>query len=160
MRRLRLTRLLPIGLLVAACSSPTAPETLAFQRLSPTASSFEIHSAIAERERLVIRDAGAWVAFWTRMHASGSPEPPRPAVDFSTEMIVAVGMGARHTGGFQITMPSAKVEAGVLVIDVVSQSPGASCFVTQAVTHPVDLARVQRFADVRFEERDTVFNCG
>jgi hypothetical protein len=144
---------------MSACSSPTSPDTLNFQRLAPTAASFENSSAIADQERLVIRDTAAWISFWTRMNSNSQPEPPRPAVDFSKEMIVAVAMGSRATGGFQITMPAARVEGSALIVEVLSRSPGPSCFVTLAVTHPVDLARVQRFADVRFEERDIVTNC-
>jgi len=152
--------LLLVVVVVAGCTSPTTPETVGFSRLSAGASSYSTSTGITERERTVICDAGTWAAFWTRMHAKSGAEPPRPAIDFSTEMIVAVAMGARATGGFHITMPSAKVEAGVLVVEVVSQSPGASCFTTQATTQPVDLARARPFADVRFEERDVVFNCG
>lgn len=159
MRHFRLTHLLP-ALLMAACSSPTEPEALDFQRLSTTASSFANNTTLSQRERLVIRDNAAWIAFWTRMNANHQPEPFRPAVDFSKEMIVAVAMGERESGGYQITMPSARVEAGSLIVDVLSRSPGPTCVVTAAITQPVDLARVQRYADVRFEERDIVTTCG
>lgn len=154
-------RLLPAIMLGVACSSPTAPEPVAFARLSPEKPSFEFSSGVTQKERVVIRDADAWSALWARIYMNRSPVPVLPAVDFSREMIVAVSMGARESTGYNIFMTGARIDAGSMVVDVVSQSPGRNCFVLTVITEPVDLARVQRFnGDVRFEERDAVFNCG
>jgi len=120
----RAVRLLPVILIAVACSTPTASEPVTFERLSPERSTFEFNTGINQQERLVIGDADAWAAFWARMYANRSPVPERPAVDFSKEVIVAVAMGARPSGGYAILVSGAKRQAGVLVIDVTSRSLG------------------------------------
>ena len=59
-------------------------------------------SALTERERLVIPDADAWAEFWARLTAEELPRPALPAVDFTSEMVLAASMGSRPSGGYTI----------------------------------------------------------
>ena len=53
-------------------------------------------SEIVVARQVTIRDQDAWTALWQEHAASR----PRPAVDFSSEMVVGVFLGTRPTAGF------------------------------------------------------------
>lgn len=117
-------------------------------------------SGISDRRRLVIGDADAWAAFWTEMHASLSPAPELPAVDFSTRIVVAAAMGRRATGGYAIRIESVSRRGDDLEVVVVESSPGAGCLTTQALTAPATAVSVARPAgDVEFVERTETVGC-
>ncbi len=77
-------------------------------------------------------------------------------------MVVVVALGARPTGGYGILIDGASESAngGVAVI-VDSSSPASDCFVSDALTQPVDIARVPvRDGAVTFVEQSHETNCG
>ena len=122
---------------------------------------FEQYSGISQAQNFVIRDAGAWSALWQRIYAGQTPVPPLPGVDFNTQIVVAAALGGRPTGGYDIVLTQAAIDSAGVVIGVRASSPGASCFVTQAFTHPIDLARLAKTdAPVRFAETQVAADCG
>src|SRR5438128_2485214 len=64
----------------------------------------------------VIRTQAEWAALWKKLHATQIPPPAAPKVDFAKEMVLAVFMGERPTGGHAITID--RVELGAKEIRV------------------------------------------
>src|SRR5688572_2509444 len=148
----------------AACSASMAPgepgRAVPLVRLRPEPYSFTNYSGLDQPERMVVRDEAAWREVWAAIWQGHSPEPPLPEVDFVQEMLVVVALGERPTGGFGIFADSAFTEGEELVIRVRTIAPGPRCYTTQALTQPVDVARVPRTdLAVRFRDQPEVHEC-
>jgi hypothetical protein len=148
----------------AACGSPTGSsspgEALGITRLRVEPFSLTYASGLRERQRLVVRDASAWQQAWSSIWRGTSPEPPIPQVDFGREIVVVAAMGERLTGGFTILIDSALEGTSGVSIRIRSISPGSGCGTTQALTQPVDIARVpRRDGSVTFDERLETQEC-
>ena len=147
----------------AACSASVVPEepgrAVPLVRLRAEPYSFTYSSGLAQPERIVVRDEGAWREVWEVIWRQHSPQP-LPEVDFSQEMLVVVALGERPTGGFGILADSAFADDKELVIRVRTITPGPRCGTTQALTQPVDVARVPRTElAVRFRDQPEVHEC-
>lgn len=139
-------------------SAPTNPSP------APAAGNLEIrrigqwaNTGIAESRRLVIRDNQAWSAFWTELGVGDRPE-----VDFNRNVVVAVAMGQRSSGGYDIAVQGVSGVAGELTVDVVETSPAPTCATTMALTQPVDVVVVVGGAGSRswnFRERKETRGC-
>ncbi len=82
-----------------------------------------------EASEMVIRTPGRWKSVWEWLE-----EEPRIQFDVSQDMAVGIFLGVRRTGGYGITILSAKEEDRVFVIHYVETKPRG--FVTQALTTP------------------------
>ena len=137
---------------------PNAP--IALTRITPNAPSIVYYSGLVDPARLVIDNPATLASVWARAFADESEPPPIPRVDFRRERVIVAALGGRATGGYGIELASADVEGGQVVVDVVSTSPGQGCAVTQALTQPVDMAKIALSAmGIRFVEHATVRNC-
>jgi hypothetical protein len=148
-----------------ACQAPFGPGELGspvpFERLRAEPYSFVFHSGLRESQRLVVRTPEALAETWAAIWARHSPIPELPDVDFTREMLVVTALGERPTGGYGILIDSAFETPSGITIGVRTISPGQGCVVTQAVTQPVDLARLARSdAPVQFRAQAEVHRCG
>jgi hypothetical protein len=126
-------------LLVAALAQAVAPAwtTIAQGRIS----------GIDERREVVVRSAAEWDALWRQHSSSGAA----PAVDFSTEMVAAIFLGTRPTGGYSLDILSAAPLGGALIVEYTERRPGGDAIVTQVLTAPFHMIRLPRFdGPVRF----------
>ena len=142
-------RLLPFALLgLAACGSGSgttgAPAVQPDTTPAQAAADLEIRrigrwvgSGIRGVRRLVIRDPATWAHFWSELGAG-----VRPEVDFSRDLVIAVALGQRPTGGHDIAVQRVARTGGQLRITVLETSPGPGCMTTQAQTQPVDVVVV------------------
>lgn len=118
----------------------------------------------------VVEDDAAWQVLWLAHAGSGSA----PAVDFATEKVVGIWLGARPTGGY--TASIAAITPGTVLgvpcfdavcppqgmfVSVIESQPGAACVVTQAVTHPFHIVRMARatWGGVMVEIETRVVEC-
>lgn len=163
--------MLAAAVALAGCSNEaTSPETmrvpadaarLAEDRvLQGNLVTFRFYSGLAQRERVVVRTDEEWTRVWERITHRVSPPVPRPAVDFSQEMVVVVAMGGRPTGGYAIAVEGVFEAEGRLYAAVLEKSPGAACILTQALTQPIDVVRIpRRDGIVSFVERAETVDC-
>lgn len=129
-------------------------------RFSDDSFAYTFYSGITSRQAFVIRDQAAWSELWQNIHATTTPAPPLPEVDFSQEMVLAAALGTRSSGGYDVVLGDAAEDAAGLHVEVTESSPGAGCATTQALTQPVDLARMQRHdGPVQFVETRRVVPC-
>lgn len=111
-------------------------------------------------QRTVIRDDATWRAMWAVIMQNVSPPPELPSVDFTKEMLVVAALGERRSGGFSIAIDSASSTASGAMVVVHVTTPGPQCMNTQAITSPVDVARIPRITGtVQFRDRVTVDDC-
>jgi hypothetical protein len=127
-----LTLLLAAGVLAAEA----APRTIARGA----------HSEIRKTERATARTQAEWAALWKR-HAGTLPQAAEvPKVDWSKEMVLAVFMGERSTGGYFVQIRGAREQAGKLAAEVEYGMPKPGGFVTEAFTAPFHIVAVSKSA--------------
>jgi hypothetical protein len=106
-----------------------------------------ITSQIDGARQATARTAGEWQTLWTQ-HAG---DRPRPQVDFSKEMVVAVFLGSRPTAGFSVEIVGAREEGATLVVSYKETRPQPGTVAAQILTSPLHIVAVPKHADVRFE---------
>lgn len=99
----------------------------------------------------IVRSADEWQALWTR-HESNQP---LPVVDFSKEMVAAVALGTRPTGGWTIDVVGAEPRGDGLVIRYVVRGPQPGQVAPMVITSPFHFVRLARSeGKVAFEKVD------
>jgi len=104
--------------------------------------------------RLAILDTADWGAIWKRIVGNSNPAPV-PAVDFSREMLLVVGMGQAPCMGYQINVDTVFRDKDKRIYAVVRERHhGSRCGCLNEVVSPVDVVRVPRSVrPVTFLER-------
>ena len=108
-----------------------------------------VTSNMDDSRQAAVRTAGEWSRLWTQ-HGG---ERTRPAVDFSTEVVVAVFMGSRPTAGFSIEVVRVREEGPALVVSYKETRPAPDSVAAQILTSPFHIVAVPKGAttDVKFE---------
>jgi hypothetical protein len=106
-------------------------------------------SRVDAPRQVVARTAAEWSALWRR-HAAGRPAPP---VDLSKEMVVAVFLGSRNTGGYAVDVVSVGREAsGVVMVRYRERTPPRGAVTAQVITAPYVIIAIPQTADeISFE---------
>ena len=106
------------------------------------------NSGIEMRQEVVVRTADEWRGLWS----SHSPGETAPAVDLSKELVAAVFLGTRPTGGFGVDVVRARRDGDAVVVEYVERRPDPGLLVTQALTSPFHIVRLPRHdGAVRFQ---------
>ena len=107
-------------------------------------------SNIDDARRVLVRTDAEWTTLWRQHH----PDKPRPAVDFSKEMVVGVFMGSRPNAGFSTAIVSATAANGALIVRYSEKVPAPGSISAQVLTFPFHLVAIPKAAvtDVKFEK--------
>jgi VWFA-related protein len=136
----------------STASAPTSPSVSARppagQPVSTTTLNNDAMSGIDRAEQAVVRTDAEWLALWRR-HAPGRSAPE---VDFSRSMVLAVFLGTRSTGGYDVQITRVHVEDGVMVVRWTERRPAPDQIAAQVMTAPSHMVTVPRHqGQVRFE---------
>jgi hypothetical protein len=134
--------LVAVALLAACAGVPSGGGTEG--ELPFAAILHETSSGLQERRREVVRDEASWARLWERIHEGVTPRPALPPVDFSSHMLIAVGMGTRPSGGFDIKIRSVATREERLEVVVFESCPAPGDRVSLALTQPVEVVRLDR----------------
>lgn len=106
-------------------------------------------SNMDDAKQAVARTAAEWTALWNQH----SPDRPRPAVDFSKDMVVGVFLGSRPTAGWVLEIVSAAPEGDAFVVRYRELAPPPGAVTAQVITSYHHLVAVPKTsATVRFEK--------
>lgn len=112
-------------------------------------------SRITAAGQRIVSDQEAFANLWEDHTGSVSD---LPSVDFDHQTVVAVLMGQKKTGGYQITITGVRKEGSVLVVSYSEKVPASGSFNSQVLTSPAHLVRIEAseadgdFSEVRFEK--------
>ena len=99
-------------------------------------------SGVRAPMQIVVRSQNEWSALW-RQHAVNDPSSrPAPAVDFDKEVVVALFLGEKPTGGYDVQISRAEQTQDGLTIYYREKSPLPGGMVTQALTQPFHIVRI------------------
>jgi hypothetical protein len=107
-------------------------------------------SNVDDAKQVLVRTDAEWTKLWTQH----SPDRPRPSVDFSKEMVVAVFMGSRPNAGFSTTITSAMAANGALVVRYRETAPAKGAVSAQVLTFPYHIVAIAKadVKDVKFQK--------
>ena len=101
------------------------------------------NSAQNAPQRVVVKDQKSWEKTWSGIKGSIQPKPEVPKIDFDKNMVIAVFMGRKNTGGYAVEI--AKIEEKEkLVVTVKETSPRPDAMVTMALTAPYHVVVVPK----------------
>ena len=104
-------------------------------------------SNIDEARQVVVRTDAEWTKLW-QQH---SPDRPRPAVDFSKDMVVGVFMGSRPNAGLQHPIVSTSRRTARVLVRYQESTPRPGTITAQVLTFPYHLVAIPKAAASRFE---------
>lgn len=111
-------------------------------------------SNVDDTREVVVRTGVEWATIW-RQH---TPDRPRPAVDFSHEMVVGVFLGSRNSAGFSAEVASVTDDtegAAGLLVRYREKRPVGGGVAAQVIVSPFHLVALPtRTGLVRFEKID------
>jgi hypothetical protein len=127
--------------------------------------SFEIleqggNSGVRTGKAIAIHDAASWNTLWLEHKKNSTLASAAPAVDFSKQMVVAVFLGERRTGGYAVHIQTISAESGGLNVAYQERRPGKDCILIMAITFPYQIVRVARVdGPVTFSPELRIQNC-
>jgi len=136
-----------VALILAACESSSRNELERPRAMHPDLETIAIgdQSGIHEPKQTVVRDEASWHDLW-RAHVSNQ-EPPdaAPKVDFTRNMVIAVLLGARPSGGHGVRIDRLTIEGDHLQVHAQTTSPPPGAITTSVITYPFHIIRSARF---------------
>ncbi|QDV06535.1 hypothetical protein Poly30_20450 [Planctomycetes bacterium Poly30] len=98
----------------------------------------------------VVRDQASLDALWKKHMRLQLPTPPAPEIDFEDSMVVAAFVGQKPTGGYSVRieeivrMPATANQPGRIVVRTSETLPDEDAMVTQMLTSPFHMVRVEK----------------
>ena len=99
------------------------------------------NAAASDFQVIVARDAASLGALWNTAYGRQTNVPALPTL-VAGRSVVGVFLGQRPTGGYSVSLASARVVAGVLELKVNVAAPGPGSITTQSLTSPWFAAEV------------------
>ena len=127
----------PLEVIAMAAGDPQPAKPVSFQTVDKG-----IYSGVKERLQIVIREQSEWKDFWQRHASIKANQPPPPTINFGDQIVVAVFLGDKSTGGYEIAIISAERSNGVLTVSFSEKEPRPGAITTQAFTQPFHIVRV------------------
>jgi hypothetical protein len=101
-------------------------------------------SQIRERRLVTIDSPFDWNRYWDQASSLRGQGGPSPRIDWQRYRLVAVHLGQRPTGGFQIKVTRVERNGTLGIIRAVEETPVPGTMVTQALTSPYVIIQVPR----------------
>jgi len=92
----------------------------------------------------IVADQSQLIGLWKQAHGAQLTLPPLPEVDFRRESVVAIFIGQRPTGGYGVSVTDLLLENNEVYLEVRLTQPSPGAMVTQALTSPWLMLRIQR----------------
>ena len=102
-----------------------------------------LHSGIREPSQIAIRSQTEWQKLWRQHSSVGTAPAALPTVDFDKEIVAAVFLGEKPSGGYGVEISSAEVADSSLTVFVKETSPKPGAMITQAINQPFHIVRIE-----------------
>ena len=103
-----------------------------------------VSSGITEQPFVTIRTSDEWLDLWRRHSATTVSSLAAPAIDFAREMVIALFLGQRSTGGFAIEVVRVERVGGGVRVVYRETPPPRGGMVPQILTQPYHIIKLQR----------------
>ena len=120
-----------------ATAAATPPKQVSFDTVSKGN-----RSAVREPLEAVARNQADWKALWQKHVPTEPNSAALPAIDFSREIVIAVFLGEKPTGGHDIEITRMERSDDRLLVSFIERRPPPGSLVTQAFTQPFHIVKV------------------
>ncbi len=101
------------------------------------------HCGYTEAARLVIKTEDRWKEVWGKVHLLRLPQQELPKIDFQKEMVIAVFMGERKSGGYEIEIRKIIKTEKEIAVEVEEEEPSPESLQSMAITQPYHIVVVK-----------------
>ncbi|GEM_PF-1072980 len=117
--------------------------------------------SIMEPKQVLAKSQAEFDAVWREAFESMDMPPTKPSVDFSANWVIAVFLGEKNKGGFEIDIQAISQTHGSTVITIKEIKPGPNCLSTMSIEYPYLLASMPRQSaeKVEFTSVEAIRNC-
>lgn len=102
-----------------------------------------INCGINTEKNYVIKNNGEWKAFWAELNKNQSSIKPQPIINFDEDMIIAITLGQKNTGGYSIQIDNLISNNRDLAVSAIKAEPNGG-IVTQAITQPYVVVKTKK----------------
>jgi hypothetical protein len=111
--------------------------------------SFEVihegsYSAISDKRELIIYNESQYKELMNDVYKNLDQMPKITAIDFKKNSLVAVFIGSRSSGGYQVKIDSIIETSNNLAVNITETTPGKNCMVTDGITSPFVILRITK----------------
>jgi hypothetical protein len=99
-------------------------------------------SGIREPLQTVVRSQAEWLTLWRR-HSNDLNATP-PAVVFDLEIVAAIFLGEKPTGGYDVTILRAGQSGDELIVEYQEKTPAPGSINIQVFQQPFHIVRINR----------------
>lgn len=99
-----------------------------------------------ERENRLFTDQQAFQAFWDDLHGNVEPKPALPQIDFESEIVIAVLLGLRNSGGYAVSIERVVQQNDAVGVEVKEEIPGATCSTATVMSSPYHIIKLRRLS--------------
>ncbi len=157
MNKRGLERVMVFGIVIALLLH--SENTFALSGMMPKTVKIEIqkewkgyHCGYTEPSRVVIYTEDQWKEIWEKVHILRLPRPGLPKIDFEKNMVVAVFMGKRSEGGYEIEITKINKTEEEIIVEVKEKEPPPGSLRTMALPQPYHIVVIKRsLLPVRFQ---------
>ncbi len=112
----------------------------------------DVNCGYSERNNLLVSDKKNWEEVWNKIKPDSSF---MPEVDFSRSIVIAVCQGTKPTGGYGVEITKVIEKEDSLVVFVKETEPEPGSIVTEALTAPCHIIRVDKLGkSILFEKQE------
>lgn len=122
---------------MAAASGPNSAHQVSFQTIAMGS-----RSGVRQPLQIVLRTQDEWAALWQKHIAGEINSQPLASIDFNKDLVAAVFLGEKATGGYDVEIVRIERSGTALVIDYREKAPPTGGIVTQALTQPFHIVKV------------------
>ena len=93
------------------------------------------------RRDYAIKNNADWQNLWAKVHCTHIPQPKIPFIDFKTDMVLGVFLGAKSSGDYGIEISRMHERDNCLEVYVKESTPAPDMMQTMAITQPYHLVK-------------------
>ncbi len=112
-------------------------------------------SGITERKNVVIRTQDQWAKLWNKHTSTRIPHPEAPVIALTENIILAVFMGEKASGGFAVEITRVEKCGDELVVFFSEVEPSPDAVVTAVLTQPYHIIKIEKIGlQIKFKKSE------
>ena len=114
-----------------------------------------------EPKQMLAKSQAEFDAVWREAFESMDMPPKKPSIDFSVNWVIAVFLGEKNKGGYEIDIQAISKTSESIVITIKEIKPGPNCLSSMSIEYPYLLASIPRqpTEKVDFKSVEAIRNC-
>jgi len=96
-----------------------------------------------ESGNYVIKNESDWENLWDTVYSHKTPKPSLPKIDFTQHMVIAVFMGEKSSGGYNIEIVKVKEKNNIFEVYIEEHTPAPWTVVTEVFTQPFHIIKMR-----------------